>query len=166
MREIAGSLARHAARAACPIIVSSFITLCAAPLAAQQQPDQPVVSPRPDQPEFVSRADFQLSAAATLGKDDIRYKWDTHWGGSVDVIDYVKGRGGFYADYEAMLGNEFRVFDPNQGNYTLEAFTSARINETTELVGIFHHVSRHLSDRPKRIAIAWNLAGARLLKHL
>ena len=29
-------------------------------------------------------------------------------------------------DYEAMLGSEFRPFDPNQGNYTLEASASVR----------------------------------------
>jgi hypothetical protein len=33
-------------------------------------------------------------------------------------------------------------------------------------MGIFHHVSRHLSDRPKRFAIAWNLLGARVLHQI
>lgn len=151
-----GSLIRHAALAAC-LALSCVVS------ASAQQPDQPVASPAPDKPTFLARGDYQLSASG-LVVDDIRFSWDTHWGGSVDVVDYVKGRGGIYVDYEAVLGDEFRLFDPNQGNYTLEAFGSARINDTTEIVGIFHHVSRHLSDRPKRFAIAWNLLGARALK--
>lgn len=153
-----GSLVRHAVAAAC-------LTLVFACLAAAQQPDQPVASPAPATLEFLRRADFQLSASA-LANDDVRFTWDTHWGGSVDMLDYVYGRIGFYADYEALLGDEFRIFDPNQGNYTLEAFASARINDTTEIVGMFHHVSRHLADRSKRVAIANNLLGVRALKHL
>jgi hypothetical protein len=150
---------RQAALAAC-------LTFLCAPFAAAQQPDQPIASPAPDKPEFLSRADFQLSASRLVGSDDIRFSWDTHFGGSLDVVDYVHGRGGIYVDYEALLGDEFRIFDPNQGNYTLEAFGSARVNDSTEVVGIFHHVSRHLSDRPKRFAVAWNLLGARLLHQL
>lgn len=151
------SLIRRAVAAAC--LMLSF-AVC----ARAQQPDQPVATPAPDKPAFLSRADYQLSASA-LAIDDIRFSWDTHWGGSLDIVDYVAGRSGIYVDYEALLGDEFRVFDPNQGNYTLEAFASGRVNDTTEIVGIFHHVSRHLSDRPKRFAIAWNLLGARALKH-
>jgi hypothetical protein len=153
-----GSLIRRAAAAAC------LVLWCALPAAAQQ-PDQPTATPAPDKPTFLARGDYQLSASG-LSIDDIRFSWDTHWGGSLDVVDYVKGRAGIYVDYEALLGDEYRIFDPNQGNYTLEAFASARVNDTTEIVGIFHHVSRHLSDRPKRFAIAMNLAGVRALKHL
>src|SRR5262249_44318061 len=93
----------------------------------------------------------------------IRFSWDAHFGGSLDMVDYVAGRAGIYVDYEAVLGDEFRIFDPNQGNYTLETFATARLGSRTEVVGMFHHVSRHLSDRPKRFAIAWNLLGGRLL---
>src|SRR5262249_32321960 len=32
----------------------------------------------------------------------------------------------------------------------------------TELMGVFHHVSRHLSDRPKTRSIAWNIVQLRL----
>jgi hypothetical protein len=155
MREHPGSLIRHAAAAAC-----LFLTLVSS--ASAQQPDQPVVSPAPDEPAFLPRADFQISGAA-LEIDDIRFTWDMHVGGSIDVVDYVTGRLGIYLDYEAVLGNEYKLFDPNQGNYTLEANASARIGPDTEVTGIFHHVSRHLSDRPKRFAIAWNLLGGRLL---
>jgi hypothetical protein len=62
-----------------------------------------------------------------------------------------------------VLGNELRPFDPTQGNYILELSTSYRIKRT-EVAGIFHHVSRHLSDRPKVIPIAWNILGVRVLR--
>jgi hypothetical protein len=151
------TLIRHAAMAACFVLFRVMT-------AAAQQPDQPTVTQAPDKPEFLSRYDFHMAASA-LANDDIRFSWDTHWGGSIDMLDYVAGRTGISADYEAVLGDEFRLFDPNQGNYTLEAFASARAG-STEVVGIFHHVSRHLSDRPKRFAIAWNLLGARVLHQI
>jgi hypothetical protein len=157
MPDTTRSLTRHAAAAAC------LLLLCATSAAAQQ-PDQPVVSPAPDTPQFMSRYDFHM-AASGLANSDIRFSWDTHFGGSIDMVDYVGGRAGVYVDYEAVLGDEFRIFDPNQGNYTLEAFASGR-SGSTEVVGIFHHVSRHLSDRPKRFAIAWNLLGARILHQI
>jgi hypothetical protein len=32
------------------------------------------------------------------------------------------------------------------------------------VAAIFHHVSRHLSDRPKIVPIAWNILGVRVLR--
>src|SRR4029077_4971047 len=43
-----------------------------------------------------------------------------------------------------------------------EAFVSARVR-SSEVGIIFHHISRHLSDRPKREAVAWNELAARAL---
>jgi hypothetical protein len=136
-----------------------LLLLFAAPAAAQIP--QPVVLPSAGA-DFLSHYDFWLSAAA-LAVDNQQFSWDTHFGGALDVADYVVGRTAVRIDYQAILGDEFRAFDPNQGNYTLEASSSARIGDRTELVGIFHHVSRHLSDRPKRPAVAWNVAGVRIL---
>lgn len=151
MSTIDGSLIRHAARAAC------LMVLLALPAAAQQQhPVDPST-----QFEFFPRYDFHLSAAS-LGSGDQRFSWDTHFGGELDVADYVKGRTSVVIDYEAVLGSELRPFDPNQGNYTLEASSSWRVGEI-EVVGMFHHVSRHLGDRDKSFAIAWNDLGARVL---
>jgi hypothetical protein len=135
-----------------------LILALASPAVAQQ----PLPDP-PAQVEFMSRYDFHL-AAAGLGSDDhARFMWDTHWGGDFDLVDYVKGRLAFLVDYQAVLGNELRPFDPNQGNYTLEFSGSARVGKT-ELAGAFHHVSRHLSDRPKRQAIAMNVLEGRVLR--
>ena len=97
----------------------------------------------------MSRYDFHLSAAA-VAVNDPRFSWETHFGGDIDVADYVVGRSSILVDYEAVLGDEFRAFDPNQGNYTLEASSSARVGDT-EIAGVFHHVSRHLSDRPEAV---------------
>jgi hypothetical protein len=142
-------------RAAAAACLALFL---ACPAVAQQ----PLAAP-PPKPEFMSRYDFHLSAAA-LKIDDPRFTWDTHFGGDLDVLDYVAGRTSAIIDYEAVLGNEFRIFDPNQGNYTLEVSTSYRL-PGIEVAGIFHHVSRHLSDRPKTFPIAWNVLGVRVLRH-
>jgi hypothetical protein len=144
----------------------SFVLIVLAARASAQVP-QPVVVPAPPGPEFLSRYDFHLTASGLLHEDDAarRFSWDTHFGGSLDLADYVSGRASLLIDYQAVLGSEFRAFDPNQGNYILEASASGRARNT-EFVGVFHHVSRHLSDRPKRPAVAWNTIGGRVLHRL
>ena len=155
-----GSLVRHAVAAAC------LTMLCVARAAAQQ----PMVAPAPAGPEFLPRFDFHLSVDSLMPPKDTpaeiadeRFSWITHFGGSFDVLDLVWVRAGANIDFEAVEGSEYRPFDPNQGNYALEAFISARTRRF-EIGPIFHHVSRHLSDRPKREAVAWNELGARLLQ--
>lgn len=151
------------------ILAACFAFAVAAPAAAQRP--QPVVAPAPPAHDVFTRYDFHLSATSLLtstpllapGVPDERFSWDTHFGGSVDVFDYLAGRTSIVIDFQAVLGSEFRSFDPNQGNYTLEAASSVRAGANTEFVGMFHHVSRHLSDRPKPFAVAWNELGARVL---
>jgi hypothetical protein len=128
--------------------------------AHAQQPEEVA----PNTPQFMPRYDFHVSAAA-LNTADPRFSWDTHFGGEFDLVDYVYGRMTFIADYQAVLGSEFRAFDPNQGNYSLAASSSVRAGGI-EFVGLLHHVSRHLSDRSKRVAIAWNDLDAVVMKHL
>ena len=146
-----------------PLTLILFLLLIAVPAAAQVP--QPVFVPAPPAPEFLSRYDFHMSVYELIGSDDPaeRFSWDSHFGGSFDIVDYVVGRASVKVDYEAVLGSEFRPFDPNQANYTLEPSLSVRIGET-ELAAVFHHLSRHLSDRPKHFAIAWNMWGGRLLR--
>jgi len=96
-----------------------------------------------------------------LVDDDPRFVWDARFGSELDFIDFGRGRATFAAEYEVLLGDELRIFDPNQGIYTLAGSLSARLR-AVEVAGVFHHVSRHLSDRPKRQAIDWNMAGARV----
>jgi hypothetical protein len=140
-----------------------LFVLVAVPAAAQQTlPPAPLPEPNPG---FLTRYDFHLTAAGLASDDTTRFSWDTHWGGDLDLVDYGLGRASILADYEAVLGDEFRAFDPNQGNYTLETSASIRARGT-EFAGVFHHVSRHLSDRPKRFAIAWNVLEGRILRRL
>ena len=159
-----GSLARHAARAAC------LILLLTTSAAAQQEPQQLYVPPPPG-PEFFSRFDFRMSVESlSPPKDtpaeqaDERFSWDTRFGGSFDVVDLVRLRAGAIVDFEAVEGSQYRPFDPNQGNYTLEAFVSGRVADS-EVGAFLHHVSRHLSDRPKIESVAWNELGVRVLHH-
>lgn len=137
------------------------VTVTGVPRAQAQYP-QPLVE-APTSPQFLSRYDFHLAAAWLGSNDPTFFMWDTHWGGDFDLVDYVRGRFGLLADYQAILGDQFRPFDPNQGNYTLEFSSSYRLGRT-EVAGVFHHVSRHLSDRPKRGAVAMNAAELRLLR--
>jgi hypothetical protein len=154
---------RRAAIAAC-----LFLTLAAA--ASAQQTEPPGFAPAPASADFLTRYDFHLSAAKLSPSTpdnitDPRFVWDTHFGGDLDVVDYVSGRVSMLVDYEAVLGSEYRAFDPNQGNYTLEASGSVRV-DGTEIAGVLHHVSRHLGDRAKRFPIAWNVLGVRAMRRV
>jgi hypothetical protein len=69
----------------------------------------------------------------------------------------------FLGDYQALLGEEFRPFDPYQSNYYLAVSASVR-QGPNEWAFVFHHVSRHLGDRPKRDSVAMNAMLGRLLR--
>jgi hypothetical protein len=141
------------------LAVASLIVASAAPAFAQQP-----LSNAPPTPQFLSRFDFFMWANA-LGSDDRRFTWDTHWVGDFDFIDYVHGRLSFLADYQALLGEEFRPFDPYQSNYYLAVSGSVR-RGANEFAFVFHHVSRHLGDRPKRDSVAMNAALGRYLRRV
>lgn len=151
MPDSIGSLLGCAALAAC-------LSLTVAPRAFAQQ----ALAAPPSTAEFMSRFDFHMSAAG-LSDPDRRFSWDTHWGGDFDFVDYKLGRMMFLADYQVVLGDEYRIFDPNQGNYTLAVSGSVRV-KGTEFAAVLHHVSRHLSDRPNRGAVAFNALELRLLQ--
>jgi hypothetical protein len=154
MQDTPGSLSRHAALAAC-------LMLTVGGMARAQSP-----APAPGAAEFFSRSEFHLAAnSLVLGTEDERFSWDAYFGGDLDVVDYIKGRASVLVDYHPVLGSEYRPFDPNQAYYVLEASSSYRVGET-EIAGVFHHVSRHLSDRPKPFAVAWNVLGARVMRRV
>ena len=168
MSDTVGSL-NPRARLSAPLIACFVLMLAAG--ARAQEPTQPTVTTAPAEPDFLTRYDFHLNAAGlitSLPATDQRFSWDTHFGGSLDLVDFVAGRAGVLLDYEAVLGSEFRPFDPNQGNYTLEGYVMGRLGDDTEVGGLFHHVSRHLSDRskPKELPVAWNELGARILHRM
>jgi hypothetical protein len=125
------------------------------------------VAPAAPAPGFFTGYNFHMNADAMSGGEDTAdaFDWDANFGGDFDFVDYGFGRLNFLANYHVVLGNQLRVFDPNQGNYTLELSSSIRAGRT-EVAGVFHHISRHLSDRPKVFAIAWNEAAVRISRPL
>src|SRR5439155_5355214 len=66
----------------------------------------------------------------------------------------------FAADYEGVLGNELRPFELNHENFSLDGSVLRQIG-SVRLAGAFHHVSRHLSDRPNPNIVAWNVLDLR-----
>ena len=138
-------------------LVVAFVLWGVAAPARAQDPAPPAAPPHI---RFMPRYDFHLSADH-LSTDDVRFVWDTNFGGEVDLVDYGFGRATFTGNFEAVLGNQFRNFDPNQGSYLLDNSLSWR-GRGTEVAALFHHTSRHLSDRFNRAAVAWNMLGVRV----
>jgi len=136
-------------------LVVAFVLWGVAAPARAEDPVHPVPLIR-----FMPRYDFHI-AADHLSTDDIRFVWDANFGGEVDFVDYGIGRATFAGNFETVMGNQFRNFDPNQGNYLLDSSLSLR-DGGTEVAALFHHTSRHLSDRSNRVSVAWNMLGARV----
>ncbi|MGC4080752.1 MAG: hypothetical protein QM736_01175 [Vicinamibacterales bacterium] len=149
-----GRVVRRAAMAA--------LFTATASLASAQNPHP--LSEAPASADFMPRVDWKMSAAL-LGHPDPRFTWDTHWAGDFDLFSYPKGRVSFLADYQAVLGSEYRAFDPYQSNYLLEA-SGSYFAGRTEIAGVLSHISRHLGDRPKRLAVAENSLGPRLMRRI
>jgi hypothetical protein len=110
---------------------------------------------------FLTRSEFHAGAEHLGGSDDERFRWDADFGGDIDLVDYTRGRMIFAANYQTVLGEELQFFDPNQGNYMLEGALTARLKQIEAAV-VFHHLSRHLSDRAKDFPVDWNMLGGRI----
>ncbi len=156
MPDVVGSVSRRAAPLA-------LLILALAGLAGSAAAQEPLTHP-PLRAEFLSRYDF-LVLLAGLDSNDNRFSWDARAEADLDVVDYVVGRASVRAGYEAIMGNEQQLFDPNQSLYTLEASSSLRAGPT-EFAAVLHHVSRHLSDRANTRGIGMNLAGGRVLRRI
>lgn len=137
------------------------LALAAGAARVDGQTAPPTQSPAEPSAEFLPRFDYYVGLEHLFSEEQ-RFVWDANFGGDLDIVDYGSGRLRFVANYQAILGSEFRAFDPTQGNYTLEGSLSARA-DAFELAGVFHHESRHLSDRPKRDPVDWNMVGGRIL---
>jgi len=140
-------------------IMIVLVVLCAFRFAYAQEPLATV----PPSLVFLPRFDFAISLAS-LASSDPRFSYDGRATADFDVVDYVNGRTSVFAQYQVVLGNQLRSFDPNQSNYTLEGSSSLRLHGI-EVAGVFHHLSRHLSDRPNVQSIAFNAVGGRVLHH-
>ena len=119
-----------------------------------------VVTPsaaRAQSPQFLSDYNVRIGASRLSVGDD-QFAWDARFDGDVDLFQYGRGRINITTNYEVVLGTELRRFDPNQSLYTLDLRLTRRFG-ANEIAGLFHHVSRHLSDRRKTQAIDWNAVG-------
>ncbi len=107
-------------------------------------------------PELTTR----LEGAYYVPAEDA-FVWDTWIGGGAGLVRVKAATGYVTADVETILGRERRPFDANQVGYHLEAGVRVQAGHDL-LTPFFHHVSRHLVDRPKTQLVDWNVVGLRL----
>jgi hypothetical protein len=110
--------------------------------------------------ELFPRFDFHLDAEYVTS-DDPRFNWIFDFGGDIDIVRTSSTRAVFETEFEAIAGEQFRRFDVNQGNYLIEGGWLFRVRGV-EVGPIWHHVSRHLSDRAKRFPVDWNMLALRV----
>jgi len=134
--------------------------LVTASAARAQSPAVSQASSSSSGPQFLPGYRARLSASR-LDRNEEAYKWDARISGDIDLVDYGRGRINIFGEYEVVLGSELRAFDPNQSLYTLDFRASRRLGRN-EIVGLFHHISRHLSDRAKTQSVDWNQVGGEL----
>jgi hypothetical protein len=121
----------------------------------------PRAVPAPPQSGFLTRSDFSFTLGL-LGSDDPRFTGVGRAKGDIDALDFGSGRANFTFDYEGVLGGEHHAFELNHGNYFLESSLSRRFGDL-EAAFVFHHVSRHLTDREEDGSISWNVFGGRAI---
>lgn len=89
---------------------------------------------------------------------DERFNWEADLRVDVDLMDVGAVRANLFAGVETVIGAELRDVDPNQSNYVVDLSLFARLPRG-EIGGTFHHVSRHLGDRPDQGSVSWNMVG-------
>ena len=89
---------------------------------------------------------------------DDRFNWEADLSVDIDVVDIGYIRVNLFVGVETIVGSELRAVDPNQNNYTVDSSVFIRLPRG-ELMTTFHHVSRHLGDRPGLESISWNMLG-------
>jgi hypothetical protein len=109
--------------------------------------------------EVFPDASVQLQGAYYVPPEDA-FVWDTWVGAGAGLLRVRTTTAYVTADVETILGRERRAFDANQVNYHLEGGLRFRADRQL-VIPFFHHVSRHVVDRPKGQLVDWNLVGAR-----
>ncbi len=142
----------------------AVVILCVAVLSAPAyaQTSGAAATSRPTSPTlgFLTSYRFRLNAVRLVTDNNNDFVWDVDLGGDMDVFDLQYVRGNVLVNFEAIVGEQIRAIDPNQGNYTVALSTFGRLGDAWgELGATFLHVSRHLSDRVKGFAVAWNHLG-------
>ena len=141
------------------LLLIGCVAMALASASAQTSSAMSMSRPTPPQLGFLTSYRFHLNALRLVSAGD-RFVWDTDIGGDVDVFDFRFARGNVLAMFEGVVGEQYRPIDPNQVNYSLDLSAWWRAGTGWgELGATFHHVSRHLSDRDKRFAVAWNMLG-------
>ena len=134
---------RKVAWGACALVV---LCAAAAPLRA-------------DDLELLPQFDLHLEFGR-YAPTETDFVFDSWLGGKATLVRHGATSIFMTGDVETVLGREFRVFDANQANYVLEGGVTRDFG-LWSLSGVFHHVSRHVIDRPKRQSVDWNLIGVR-----
>jgi hypothetical protein len=109
--------------------------------------------------ELIPEVTVQMTGLHYAPTDDA-FVWDGWIGAGAGLVRINRTTAYFTADVETVIGREKRTFDANQAAYHLEA--GARIAVGRHVIDpFFHHVSRHVVDRPKTDAVDWNIVGLR-----
>ena len=109
---------------------------------------------------FLARADWLLSVAPMASGDPV-FAWSVRQRFDLDVAQYPRGRVNLFFDNEVVMGRERREFDFNHGNIMFETSASARMGGV-DASFVFHHMSRHLIDRPVERVVAWHTVAGRV----
>jgi hypothetical protein len=117
---------------------------------------------RADDAVLLPEASLRL-AALRYASDEAQFKWSGWIGGGLTLVRAAGTGLRVDADVETIIGGQQRTFDANQANYQLEVSLRREFG-ATEVQAVFHHVSRHLEDRPKTQAVDWNLLGLRVAR--
>ena len=146
-----------------PVTFVAIVTLCIVAwqprVHAQTSSGASTARQTPATLGFLTNYRFHLDALRLVSSDD-NFGWDADFGGDMDVFDLHHFRGNVLVNFESIVGNQKRAIDPNQANYTIDLSVWWRtVVPDAELGFTLHHVSRHLIDRDKGFAIAWNMLG-------
>ena len=160
MRAIASDVRPRVSLSGCACRLAAKLALTVFPaLPALAQPTG--TPPPPTTTTFLARSAFSVGFSR-LDSGDPRLSWIARVNADADIVDYRRGRINFWGQYEGVLGSERRLLDLNHENYIVEASGTYRLH-AAELTGVFHHESRHLSDRESDNVVAWNTITLRAL---
>jgi len=109
---------------------------------------------------FLTRGDWLLSVAP-MKSGDPRFSWSVQQRFDIDVAHYPRGRVNLFFNNEIVMGSERRSFDFNHGDTMFETSASGIVPGGVEASLVFHHVSRHLIDRPADRVVAWHTVAGR-----
>jgi hypothetical protein len=142
-------------------LILSLGVLAAATHASAQTAPLPAPMVGDVEPGFLTRGDWLLSVAPMASGDPV-FAWSVRQQYDIDLARFPRGRVNLFFDNEVVMGRERREFDFNHGNIMFETSATARIGGGINASFVFHHVSRHLIDRPVSRVVAWHTVVGRI----